>query len=38
MGFKGLIATDGLDMGAVKGVTVEEIVRRAYGAGNNILL
>ena len=38
MGFKGIIATDGLDMGAVKGVGVEEIVRRAYGAGNNLLL
>ena len=38
MGFKGVIATDGLDMGAVKGVSVEEIVRRTYHAGNNILL
>ncbi len=38
MGFKGQIATDGLDMGAVKGVSVEEIVRRTYAAGNNILL
>lgn len=38
MGFKGVIATDGLDMGAVKGVAIEEIIRRAYNAGNNILL
>ena len=38
MGFDGLIATDGLDMGAVKGLQVEEIVRRAYQAGNDILL
>ena len=38
MGFKGLIATDGLDMGAVKGISVEEIVRRTYNAGNDILL
>ncbi len=38
MGFKGVIATDGLDMGAVNGVSLEEIIRRAYNAGNNILL
>ncbi len=38
MGFKGLVITDGLDMGAVKGVSVEEIVRRTYAAGNNVLL
>ncbi len=38
MGFTGVIATDGLDMGAVKGVGIEEIIRRSYNAGNNILL
>ena len=38
LGFKGVIATDGLDMGAVDGLSVEEIVRRAYKAGNHLLL
>ena len=38
LGFKGVIATDGLDMGAVNGLSVEEIVRRAYKAGNHLLL
>ena len=38
MGFSGVIATDGLDMGAVSGVGVENIVRRAYKAGNDMLL
>ena len=38
MGFTGVIATDGLDMNAVGGLSVEEIVRRAYKAGNHLLL
>lgn len=38
LGFKGVIATDGLDMGAVSGMEVEDIVRRAYKAGNHLLL
>lgn len=38
MGFQGVVATDGLDMGAVNGAGVEEIVRRAYLAGNDMLL
>lgn len=38
MGFTGVIATDGLDMGAVNGAAVEDIVRRAYKAGNDMLL
>ena len=38
LGFNGVIATDGLDMGAVDGLSVEEIVRRAYKAGNHLLL
>ncbi len=36
--FDGVIATDGLDMGAVNGLSVEEVVRRAYKAGNHLLL
>ena len=38
MQFDGVIITDGLDMGALKDMGVEEMVRRAYKAGNNILL
>lgn len=38
MGFKGVVATDGLDMGAVKDVPLEEIIRRSYNGGNDILL
>lgn len=38
MGFTGVIATDGLDMGAVNDVGVDEMVRRAYQAGNDMLL
>ncbi len=38
MHFDGVIITDGLDMGALKDISVEEMVRQAYKAGNNILL
>lgn len=38
MGFGGIVATDGLDMGAVSGVGVDDIVLRAYRAGNDMLL
>lgn len=38
LGFTGVIATDGLDMGAISGMEVEDIVRRAYKAGNHLLL
>ncbi|MBR3603878.1 MAG: glycoside hydrolase family 3 protein [Elusimicrobiaceae bacterium] len=38
MNFKGVVATDGLDMGAVNGASVENLVLRSYKAGNNILL
>lgn len=38
MHFDGVIITDGLDMGALKDVSVEEMIRQAYKAGNNILL
>lgn len=38
MGFDGVVATDGLDMGAVNSVGVEDMVRRAYQAGNDMLL
>lgn len=38
MGFTGVIATDGLDMGAVNNVGVDGIVLRAYRAGNDMLL
>jgi len=38
MGFRGVVATDGLDMGAVNGLGVGEMVRRAYQAGNDMLL
>lgn len=38
MNFKGVIATDGLDMGAVSDSPVEELVLRSYKAGNNMLL
>lgn len=38
MGFNGVIATDGLDMGAVSGLSVNEMVLRAYQAGNDMLL
>lgn len=38
MGYEGVIITDGLDMGAVSGHGVEEIIRRSYKAGNNMLL
>lgn len=38
MGYNGVIVTDGLDMGAVSDQSVEEIVRRSYKAGNNMLL
>lgn len=38
MGFNGVVATDGLDMGAVNGISVNEMVLRAYQAGNDMLL
>ena len=38
LGFQGVIATDGLDMGAVQGMSVEEVVLRGYKAGNHLLL
>ncbi len=38
MGFGGVIATDGLDMGAVNNLGVDEMVFRAYRAGNDMLL
>lgn len=38
MQFRGVIATDGLDMGAVSESPVEELVLRSYKAGNNMLL
>lgn len=38
MGFGGVIATDGLDMGAVNSRSVENLVRQAYQAGNDMLL
>lgn len=38
MGYKGIIITDGLDMGAVSDVPVESIILRSYKAGNNVLL
>lgn len=38
LGFQGVIATDGLDMGAVKDMSMEDVVLRGYKAGNHLLL
>lgn len=38
MGFEGVVATDGLDMGAVNDRSVENLVLQAYRAGNDMLL